>query len=49
MTRMSVVIFKIKIFVGMIVADWPAVSLDLYIYTTKNKYPSVKQLSWAIN
>ena len=30
-----------------LVADCPAVSLDLYIYT--NKYPNVKQLSWAIN
>ena len=29
-------------------ADCPAVSLDLCIYTT-NKYPNVKQLSWAIN
>ena len=32
----------------MHVADCPAVSLDLCIYTT-NKYPNVKQLSWAIN
>ena len=31
-------------------ADCPAVSLDLCIYaTTTNKYPNVKQLSWAIN
>ena len=28
-------------------ADCPAVSLDLCIYT--NEYPNVKQLSWAIN
>ena len=48
MTKMTVVILNIKIFVGIIGADCPAVSLYLYIYTT-NKYPNVKQLSWAIN
>ena len=33
--------------VGLMLPDCPAVSLDLCIYT--NKYPNVKQLSWAIN
>ena len=47
-TRMTAVILNIKIFEGIIITDCPAVSLDLYIYTT-NKYPNVKQLSWAIN
>ena len=38
---------QIVSFAHLTLADCPAVSLDLCIYT--NKYPNVKQLSWAIN